>query len=86
VHNRHLSAVPSTESQRMCFRGHSPEIVCGHSMGGKVVLEYIKQTAGHHGAVRAPQHAWVLDSQPGEVPAGMVPDVERVLEAIEVCL
>jgi surfactin synthase thioesterase subunit len=70
-------------SDRM-FRGHWPEVVCGHSMGGKVALEYIQQVAAESGGARLPQHVWVLDSQPGAVPADMVPDVNRVLAAVKV--
>lgn len=58
-------------------------MVCGHSLGGKVALEYLSQTASG-GSVSAPCEVWVLDSQPGEVQPGMVPDVDLVLEAVKV--
>lgn len=40
-----------------------PYIVCGHSFGGKVVLQYLKMLiiAKSH----LPHHVWVLDSLPG---------------------
>lgn len=49
------------------FAGWTPEVVVGHSLGGKVVLEYLRQlqSAGEP----APAHVWVLDSFPGAGPA-----------------
>jgi hypothetical protein len=53
-------------------------------MGGKVALEYLKQAADASNGVAVPKHLWVLDSQPGTVAPDMVPDVTRVLEAVQV--
>uniref|UniRef100_A0A061S9H1 Alpha beta hydrolase domain-containing protein 11-like n=1 Tax=Tetraselmis sp. GSL018 TaxID=582737 RepID=A0A061S9H1_9CHLO len=44
-----------------------PDVILGHSLGGKVVLEYLKQAAGTR-EPGAPKQAWVLDSVPGTVP------------------
>ncbi|GBG80361.1 hypothetical protein CBR_g30729 [Chara braunii] len=67
-----------------------PELVMGHSLGGKVVLEYTQalaeETNGKLAAAQMPQQVWVLDSIPGPGPA---PDpeckgsVERVLSVLE---
>lgn len=69
----------------LCCRGVSPAIVIGHSMGGKVALEYLKQCAEGRSTLVAPKHVWVLDSQPGEVPEGTMSDVDQVLQAVKVC-
>lgn len=67
----------------MC-RGRAPEVVCGHSMGGKVVLEYLTQTVQPDALVSRPEHVWVLDSQPGRVRDNVATDVDRVLRAVQV--
>ena len=40
----------------------APDVLIGHSLSGKVVLDYLKKTAG---TKEAPKHAWILDSLPG---------------------
>ena len=66
-------------------RGHSPEVVCGHSLGGKVALEYLVQTSEPSSSVRPPLHTWVCDSQPGLVAEGLVSDVDKVIQAVKAC-
>lgn len=57
----------------------------GHSMGGKVVLEYVKQLAAAPGTLPLPKQVWVLDARPGRVDehSGVVQSVNRVLHAIQ---
>jgi hypothetical protein len=78
----------------MC-RGKSPDVLCGHSLGGKVVLEYLRQVASPEPSdtpdlavpsVTMPSEAWVLDSQPGLVPKTLVVDIHRLLDAVKVRL
>uniref|UniRef100_A0A7S1T8G2 AB hydrolase-1 domain-containing protein n=1 Tax=Tetraselmis chuii TaxID=63592 RepID=A0A7S1T8G2_9CHLO len=59
--------------------GKDPDAVIGHSLGGKIVLEYVHQTAESGGEVEAPKQAWVLDSVPGLV----LSDNSGVPEVIE---
>lgn len=42
-----------------------PDVLIGHSLSGKVVLDYLRKTSGTH---EAPEHAWILDSLPGVAP------------------
>ena len=71
------------------FAGWTPEVVVGHSLGGKVVLEYLRQlqAAGEP----APAHVWVLDSFPGAARArdagssrgeGARGEIEGVLDVV----
>lgn len=54
-------------------------------MGGKVALEFIQQTvAGMADGMQPPRESWILDSQPGKIASDMVPDVNRVLDAVKV--
>lgn len=69
----------------MC-RSH-PDLVIGHSMGGKVAMEYVRVRADLEQAAQAtpkPQNVWILDSQPGTVGPDLMPDVTRVLQAVQV--
>jgi len=61
--------------------GRAPDAVIGHSLGGKVVLEYVKQMA-EQAELEPPAQAWVLDSVPGEVPLDNS-GVPEVLETIK---
>ncbi|GAQ90339.1 hypothetical protein KFL_006290040 [Klebsormidium nitens] len=59
-----------------------PQTVIGHSLGGKVALEYAKVTAQAENE-GAPKQVWVLDSVPGAVPSDDAKgDVERVLDEL----
>lgn len=71
-------------TRALACSGKGPEIICGHSLGGKVILDYCRQTGQADSPLRPPHHAWVLDSQPGPVAKDMVPDVGRVLQAVKV--
>lgn len=42
--------------------GVAPHVIMGHSFGGKVALEYLKQAMAH--GWHLPRHFWVLDSLP----------------------
>ncbi|GMH43434.1 hypothetical protein BSKO_11356 [Bryopsis sp. KO-2023] len=65
--------------------GASPKMVVGHSMGGKVVLEYTRILGQPGESVSMPKQVWVLDSQPGKVPAEFTAtsDVDKVLDAVK---
>ncbi|KAL6145536.1 hypothetical protein ACLB2K_056222 [Fragaria x ananassa] len=63
-----------------------PDVVLGHSMGGKVALQFAQScAAGHYGDhAKLPKQLWVLDSVPGEVnPIHSDGDVERVLKTLQ---
>jgi pimeloyl-ACP methyl ester carboxylesterase len=53
-----------------------PGEIWGHSLGGKVVLEYAKR------ATRPPQRVWVLDSALGKLDGGDALGVKRVFEVL----
>lgn len=40
-----------------------PQVVCGHSFGGKVALNLLQQQSDSNQAL--PRHLWVLDAMPG---------------------
>eukprot|EP00892_Ulva_mutabilis_P005296 jgi/Ulvmu1/3138/UM015_0178.1 len=61
--------------------GVQPKLVIGHSMGGKVALEYVRLLSETSNVQECP--VWVLDSQPGTVASDQVPDVQRVLDAVQ---
>ncbi|MCL7031442.1 hypothetical protein MKW94_012873 [Papaver nudicaule] len=63
-----------------------PDVVIGHSMGGKVALQYAQSCArGEYGAsATLPKQLWVLDSVPGEVnPEESDGEVEKVLQTLQ---
>ncbi|KAL8191685.1 hypothetical protein R6Q57_028416 [Mikania cordata] len=63
-----------------------PDVVLGHSMGGKVALQYVLSCArGDYGSsVKLPKQLWVLDSVPGIVdPEASSGEVEKVLETLQ---
>ncbi|KAK9290385.1 hypothetical protein L1049_008554 [Liquidambar formosana] len=63
-----------------------PDVVIGHSMGGKVALQYTESCArGDYGeSVALPKQLWVLDSVPGEVnPENSDGEVEKVLQTLQ---
>ncbi|CAJ1884927.1 unnamed protein product [Sphenostylis stenocarpa] len=63
-----------------------PEVVVGHSMGGKVALQFAESCSrGDYGhAVLSPKQLWVLDSVPGEVNPGNTNDeVRNVLATLQ---
>ncbi|XP_021892548.1 protein ABHD11 [Carica papaya] len=63
-----------------------PDVVIGHSMGGKVALQYAQSCAlGHYGEhADPPKQLWVLDSVPGEVsPENSDGEVEKVLHTLQ---
>ena len=49
-----------------------------------MVLEYLRHAVSAQSRVSTPREAWVLDSQPGVVPAEVGADVRRVIDAVEV--
>ena len=55
--------------------GTHPDVVVGHSLGGKVALEYSKL------ASKTPRQVWSLDSVPGRV-SGDAHGVDEILKAI----
>jgi pimeloyl-ACP methyl ester carboxylesterase len=56
--------------------GASPQVVIGHSFGGKVAIEYARQ--GASGLTQA----WVLDSVPGAQEATEGSEITRVISAV----
>ncbi|KAF3778215.1 ABHD11 protein [Nymphaea thermarum] len=64
----------------------SPDVVIGHSMGGKVALEFLASCArGDYGeSVVLPKQLWVLDSVPHEVNLDNNDlEVEKVLHTLQ---
>nr|XP_010943783.1 protein ABHD11 [Elaeis guineensis] len=63
-----------------------PEVIVGHSMGGKVALEFVASCArGDYGeSAVLPKQLWVLDSVPGEVKSDASDgEVEKVLHTLK---
>ncbi|KAJ8899557.1 hypothetical protein K2173_018531 [Erythroxylum novogranatense] len=63
-----------------------PDVVIGHSMGGKVALQFAQSCArGDYGqSVVFPKQLWVLDSVPGEVSTeNSDGEVEKVLKTLQ---
>ena len=68
--------------------GVRPDMVCGHSMGGKVAMAYLDACVGgvYGDAYPPPRRTWVWDSAPGLVDraaaTGETQSVASVLEAV----
>ncbi|KAE8692523.1 40S ribosomal protein S14-3-like [Hibiscus syriacus] len=64
----------------------SPDVVIGHSMGGKVALQFA-QSCGNRDYgenVKLPKQLWVFDSVPGEVKSeNSDGEVEKVLQTLQ---
>ncbi|XP_014495196.1 protein ABHD11 [Vigna radiata var. radiata] len=63
-----------------------PEVVVGHSMGGKVALQFAESCSrGDYGhSVLSPKQLWVLDSVPGKVnPENRNDEVRDVLATLQ---
>ncbi|EOA24359.1 hypothetical protein CARUB_v10017598mg [Capsella rubella] len=63
-----------------------PDVVIGHSLGGKVALQFMESCArGDYGvSASLPKQLWVLDSVPGEVKAEQSDgEVEKVLKTLQ---
>ncbi|XP_042440182.1 protein ABHD11-like isoform X1 [Zingiber officinale] len=63
-----------------------PDVVLGHSMGGKVALQFAASCAhGDYGeSAIMPKQLWVLDSVPGEVNSNETSgEVEKVLQTLQ---
>jgi pimeloyl-ACP methyl ester carboxylesterase len=56
--------------------GHSPQVVIGHSFGGKVAIEYARQGSAELDQV------WVLDAVPGAQDASNGNEISRVVSAV----
>ncbi len=70
--------------------GRAPDVVIGHSLGGKVALAYAKRHEEASLATRAPQlsqhgilqQVWTLDSDPGAQAPGGTHQVRQVVGAL----
>ncbi len=70
--------------------GRAPDVVMGHSLGGKVALSYAKRHEEASLALRAPQlsqhgvlqQIWTLDSDPGAQLSGGAHQVRQVVGAL----
>ncbi|XP_010256254.1 PREDICTED: protein ABHD11 [Nelumbo nucifera] len=63
-----------------------PDVVIGHSMGGKVALQFVESCArGDYGhSATLPKQLWVLDSVPGQVSSDdSNGEVEKVLQTLQ---
>ncbi|XP_057777961.1 uncharacterized protein LOC130996679 [Salvia miltiorrhiza] len=63
-----------------------PDVVIGHSMGGKIALEFVQSCAngdyGHNASL--PKQLWVLDSVPGNlISRNDEGEVEKVLQVLQ---
>ncbi|MEE2714026.1 MAG: alpha/beta hydrolase [Planctomycetota bacterium] len=83
--------VPPPHTMRACAQdlerlgthlGSGPDVVWGHSFGGKVALTYLRETGGV-----GLREVWSLDSPPGDGPAGgtdaISSEVGRVIAAVK---
>jgi pimeloyl-ACP methyl ester carboxylesterase len=61
--------------------GKAPDVLIGHSFGGKVVLEYARVAAAQPGASELTQ-AWVLDAVPGAQASNEGSEIRRVIAAV----
>ncbi|CAG9464165.1 unnamed protein product [Pedinophyceae sp. YPF-701] len=66
-HNVEAAAYDVIRTWEQCFDGSAPFVVCGHSLGGKVVMQAL-QHARDEGRPM-PKQVWMLDSFPGTVSA-----------------
>ncbi|KAK9917204.1 hypothetical protein WJX75_001833 [Coccomyxa subellipsoidea] len=60
--------------------GRVPKAMLGHSLGGKIVLEFLRQSSqeGHE----LPQQVWVLDSPVGRWTSNVLTDTDKVINEI----
>ncbi|CAI7883739.1 unnamed protein product [Closterium sp. NIES-54] len=69
--------------------GGRADVVIGHSMGGKIALEYVRRARAGELPVMLPQQLWVLDSVPGRISDCALGedaerrDVERVIATLQ---
>ncbi|GJP48816.1 hypothetical protein CLOM_g8096 [Closterium sp. NIES-68] len=69
--------------------GGRADVVIGHSMGGKIALEYVRRAGAGELPVMLPQQLWVLDSVPGRISECTLGedaerrDVERVIATLQ---
>lgn len=62
---------------------HIPEMICAHSLGGKVVLKYLQQL--YDNGLPLPHNTWILDSLPGKYNfENISSDSQSVLRVLEV--
>ncbi|KAF2289713.1 hypothetical protein GH714_038145 [Hevea brasiliensis] len=62
-----------------------PDVVIGHSMGGKVALQFAQSCSrGDYGESAVwPKQLWALDSVPGDVKLETSDEVEKVLKTLQ---
>jgi esterase len=84
-HHGHSKGAPSPNTLAACAEdlvrlggelGRAPDVVIGHSFGGKVALEYARQGAS------GLSQAWALDSVPGAQAESEGSEILRVISAV----
>lgn len=71
----------SAQDLQTLLGGRSPEVLIGHSMGGKVVMEFLRLAQSSNRP--APQQTWMLDAMPGVV-AGDPHNARSTIETLRV--
>lgn len=77
-HTIGASATDIAQLFRSQFSGQGPAMVIGHSLGGKVALDYVRQKAC---GLDMPRQVWSLDTNPGRLTSDLG-DVALVMDSI----
>ncbi|KAI3772465.1 hypothetical protein L6452_03651 [Arctium lappa] len=67
------------------LNGSWPDVVIGHSLGGKVALQYALSCAqGHYGdSAQLPKQLWVLDAMPGKIENSNYEELGKALHTLQ---
>eukprot|EP01025_Chloroclados_australasicus_P015342 TRINITY_DN17342_c0_g2_i1.p1 TRINITY_DN17342_c0_g2~~TRINITY_DN17342_c0_g2_i1.p1 ORF type:complete len:355 (-),score=16.30 TRINITY_DN17342_c0_g2_i1:156-1160(-) len=82
-HNMHASAQDIQQLVEREFGGQYPQFLMGHSLGGKVCMEYVKQISEGEIEGNPPEQVWIFDSQPGPVDTEVTSEVQRVFQTLK---